>query len=53
MHIPDSSHKALVFNQFVACASKMKGCHRGRFKRGMPIVKITVSKSTYEVDNYG
>jgi hypothetical protein len=53
MHIPESSQKALVFNQFVAYTSKSKGCQRGRFKTVMPIVKITVSKSTYEVDNYG
>jgi len=53
MHIPESSQKALVFNQFVAYASKIKGRHRERFKKDMPIVKITVSKSTYEVDNYG
>jgi hypothetical protein len=53
MHIPESSQKALVFNQFVAYTSKSKGCQRGRFKKVMPIVKITVSKSTYEVDNYG
>jgi hypothetical protein len=53
MDIPESSQKALVFNQFVAYTSKSKGCQRGRFKTVMPIVKITVSKSTYEVDNYG
>ena len=40
-----------MFNQFVACASKIKGYYGKRFKKDMPIVKITVSKSTYEVDN--